>query len=58
MEEKVLTPVQAGERLQIAPRTVIKRVKAGQLHGVKVGKQWRIPESAITELLQQEPQAA
>ena len=47
--ELLLTVEQAAQRLQLAPFTVREQLKRGQLRGLKRGRVWRIPESALTE---------
>ena len=47
--EMFLTVEQAAERLQMAPYTLRTHLKAGKLRGVKRGRVWRIPESALHE---------
>ncbi len=48
--ELLLTVEQAAQRLQIAQSTARRLLKVGELRGVKVGRQWRVPESALSEL--------
>lgn len=52
MEERLLTVDEAAERLRITRRTVRDWLWLGKLRGVKAGRSWRIPESAIEEFLQ------
>ena len=47
--EMLLTVEQAAERLQIKPATVREQLKMGRLRGIKRGRLWRIPESALLE---------
>jgi len=47
--ELLLTVEQAAEQLQIRPNTVRRHLSSGLLRGVKRGRQWRIPASALTE---------
>ena len=47
--ELLLTVEQAAQRLQIAQSTVRRLLASGELRGMKRGKLWRIPESAIME---------
>ena len=47
--EMLLTVAQAAERLQVTPYTVREHLKTGLLRGVKRGRLWRVPESALTE---------
>lgn len=50
--EKMLTPEQAAQRLNVPVETLRGWLRKGKLKGVKVGNLWRIPErdlKAITE---------
>ena len=47
--EMLLTVEQAAERLQLAPFTVREQLKRGKLRGIKRGRVWRVPESALFE---------
>lgn len=49
MSEKMLTPENAAERLQVKPSTIRKWLRNGTLKGVKIGMLWRISESTIEE---------
>jgi len=49
MVEMLLTVEQAAERLQLHPNTVRLMLNDGRLRGIKKGRVWRIPESALTE---------
>ncbi len=43
------TVEQVAERLQLHVETIRRQLKAGTLRGTKRGRQWRVPESALTE---------
>lgn len=47
--EMLLTVEQVATRLQVDPETVRVRLRRGAMRGVKAGKLWRVPESALTE---------
>ncbi len=47
--ELLLTVEQTAERLQLHPDTIRRQLTRGFLRGVKRGRQWRIPESALSE---------
>lgn len=47
--EMLLTVEQAARRLQVQPETIRTRLRRGQLRGVKSGKLWRVPETALLE---------
>ncbi len=49
MAEQLLTPEQAALRLQLKPATVRRQLQRGALRGVKRGRVWRVPESALAE---------
>ena len=42
MDEKLLTPAQAAERLQVTERTVYQWLRQGKLPGHRLGRLWRI----------------
>lgn len=45
----LLTIEQVADRLQLHRDTVRRQIKRGALRGVKRGRVWRVPESALTE---------
>ena len=47
--EMLLTLEQAATRLQLHKDTVRRQLKRGDLRGVKRGRVWRVPESALEE---------
>lgn len=53
--ELLLTVEQAAERLQLAPFTVREHLKSGKLRGIKRGRVWRIPETALQEEMSPPP---
>ncbi len=40
--ERLLTPEQVAERLQVNKRTVTQWLRKGHLRGFKIGKEWRV----------------
>lgn len=52
MSDKVLTPEQVAERLQIVPKTVYRWLNDGRLEGVKLGRLWRVREDDLEAFLQ------
>ncbi len=40
--EKLLTPVDVANRLQVSERTVTQWLRKGHLRGFKIGKTWRV----------------
>lgn len=51
MTEVFLTPDEAAQRLKVQARTVRGWIKTGKLPGVKLGRIWRISESALNEFI-------
>jgi excisionase family DNA binding protein len=49
MPETFLTVDQAAARLQLSPHSVRIHLQRGKLRGVKRGRAWRVPESALFE---------
>lgn len=49
MIEQLLTIEQAADRLALHPETVRRQLVRGQLRGIRRGRLWRIPESALME---------
>lgn len=47
--ELLLTVEQAAERLQLNLVTVRRQLQRGDLRGIRRGRLWRIPETALTE---------
>jgi acetyl-CoA synthetase len=48
--EILYTVPEAAKLLSIAPKTLTDWLRAGKIRGVKVGRSWRIPESAIDDI--------
>ena len=51
MAERLLTPEEAAERLAISSKTVRNWLRAGKLHGVKIGRLWRLRELELDALV-------
>lgn len=49
MAELLLTVPEAALRLRLSPLTVQRQLRRGVLRGIKRGKAWRVPESALME---------
>lgn len=47
MTDKLLTPEQAAERLQISVFTMKDYLRNGKIKGVKIANRWRIKEEAL-----------
>jgi len=54
VDEKIYTTEQVAELLQIHPLTVLNYIKQGKLKGIKLGRIYRIRESALQRFLDQE----
>jgi excisionase family DNA binding protein len=52
VEEKLLTPAQVGDRLQIHERTVTRWLRDGFLRGFKLGKEWRIAPADLNTFME------
>ena len=51
MDEKVYTPKQVAEILQVHPYTILKWIRAGKLKAIKVGRVYRIQSSDLAQFL-------
>jgi excisionase family DNA binding protein len=51
--EKLLTVAEVAGILRVSVRTVYNLLEAGALRGVRVGRAWRVPESALEEFISQ-----
>ena len=54
MTEKLLTPDQVAERLQMSKLTIMDYLRKGKLKGVKFGRIWRIREEALEEFIKEQ----
>ncbi len=52
-EDKLLTPPQVAQHLQVNERTVTQWLRRGHLRGFKIGKEWRISERDLKNFLEQ-----
>ena len=48
--EKLYSIEEAAAIMGISPQTLGKWLRAGRIRGVKLGRVWRIPESALDEI--------
>jgi excisionase family DNA binding protein len=48
-----LTPEQVGVRLQISTSKVYQLLKVGELRHIRIGRLWRVPQSAFDEYVAQ-----
>ena len=53
MAEKLLTPSEVAERLQVHEKTVHTWLKTGKMKGIKLDRFWRIEEADLNEFLEQ-----
>lgn len=51
MPEMLLTVEQTADGLQLSPLTIQRQLRRGALRGIKRGRVWRVPESALLEVL-------
>ncbi len=49
---KLLTPGDIANRLQVTERTVTRWLRIGQLRGFKIGKEWRVSVNDLEALLE------
>ncbi len=52
INEKLLTPTDVANRLQVNERTVTLWLRRGQLRGFKIGKSWRISPDDLQAFLE------
>ena len=52
MNEKLLTPEQVAERLQVTERTVYGWLRRGKLPALKLGRLWRIRPEDLEAFLE------
>jgi len=52
MNEKLLTPEQVAERLQVTERTVYGWLRRGKLPALKLGRLWRIRPDDLETFLE------
>ena len=51
MTDRLLKIAEVAERLRVSRETVRRLLVTGELPGLRVGQQWRIPEIALTAYL-------
>jgi len=51
--EKMLTVAEVAEALRVSVRTIYNLLDSGALQGVRVGRAWRVLESALEEFIAQ-----
>jgi excisionase family DNA binding protein len=64
-QDKALTPSptlytvrEIAETLRIHSRTAYRLIQEGKIRGIKVGSQWRVPESSLLEYIESGLQAS
>ncbi len=55
--EKLLTPEQVADILQVSVKTIKNWLRSGKLRGVKMGQLWRIEQEALQEYLNRQKRA-
>ena len=51
-QSKLLTPVDASKVLKVGYRTVLYLINTGVIQAIKIGRQYRIPESSLERYIQ------
>ena len=51
INNKVLTPEETAELLRVSSKTVRDWLRSGKLKGIKIGRQWRINELQINDIM-------
>ncbi len=57
-EDKLLTPPQVAQRLQVNERRVTQWLRRGHLRGFKIGKEWRVSSRDLETFLEQSANVA
>ncbi len=57
-EDKLLTPPQVAQRLQVNERRVTQWLHRGHLRGFKIGKEWRVSSRDLEAYLEQSANVA
>ena len=51
-EKRTLTPAQVARRLQVSEARVVRWLRSGHLHGLKLGDQWRTSSVSLAAFLE------
>jgi len=51
-EDKLLTPEQVAERLQLSPFTILEYLRTERLRGVKLDRHWRVREADLQAFIE------
>lgn len=54
VDEKLLTPEQVADRLQVTVQTIYTWLRSGFLPSIKIGRLWRIRPSDLEEFIRQQ----
>ena len=49
---QLLTTREVASRLGVEPKTILRYLHQGKLHGTKIGREYRIPEASVVSLLE------
>jgi excisionase family DNA binding protein len=52
--KEFFTTAQLAEKLKMNVQVITRKVQAGEIQAYKIGKDWRIPEEAVTEWLERQ----
>lgn len=52
IEKRMLTPAQVARRLQVSEARVVSWLRLGQLHGLRLGDQWRTSAPNLASFLE------
>ena len=52
IEKRSLTPAQVARRLQVSEARVVSWLRLGQLHGLRLGDQWRTSAPSLAAFLE------
>jgi excisionase family DNA binding protein len=47
--EKIYTPSEIAEKLQVNKETVLRKIRKGEMKAFKVGRLWRITEESLNQ---------
>jgi excisionase family DNA binding protein len=50
--ERLLTPEQVAERLQLSPHTILDYLRTKRLRGVKLDRHWRVREADLQAFIE------
>jgi excisionase family DNA binding protein len=53
-DEKLLTPEQVADRLQVTVQTIYTWIRSGYLPSIKVGRLWRIRPDDLEDFIKQQ----